>query len=359
MSTQSDLDDGLPPIGQPPPDQPPPDQSTPGKKSPGGQVNLHDSLFRRYLGVPENAASQVRALLPPDLTARLDLGRMIPVSGSFVDEDFDWRHCDLLFRTTFDDRDAYVYLLLEHQSRSDPLMAYRMLRYVIRIWEQHLREHSRARLLPAVIPLVVYHDRRRWTAPVQTLDLIDLDPIEKNAVERYLPRFEFLLDDLTKIDKRQLKDRELTSPARITLVLLKIAPGNPNVAAELLEFTVDLRAILDGPNGYQEFIGLMKYTGGVSEAPASELHALAASLGPDAEEAYLTTADTFRAEGRAEGRSEGETLGQAKALIQMLSFKFGPLADGVIRTVRGATSDQLQAWIARAMTAETLDQVFA
>jgi predicted transposase YdaD len=32
-----------------------------------------------------------------------------------------------------------VYVLLEHQSSPDGLMAFRMLRYVVRIWDEFLR----------------------------------------------------------------------------------------------------------------------------------------------------------------------------------------------------------------------------
>lgn len=99
-------------------------------------------MFRRIFGVPENMASQLRAVLPPGLTARLDLARLAPVPASFVDEALRWRHSDLLFTAPLDGRDAYVYLLAEHQSSDDPLMAFRMLRYVTRIWDQHLREHQ-------------------------------------------------------------------------------------------------------------------------------------------------------------------------------------------------------------------------
>jgi hypothetical protein len=33
-------------------------------------------VFRRVFGVPANAASQLRAVLPPDLAGRLDLSRL-------------------------------------------------------------------------------------------------------------------------------------------------------------------------------------------------------------------------------------------------------------------------------------------
>jgi hypothetical protein len=225
-------------------------------------------------------------------------------------------------------------------------MAYRMLRYVTRIWDQHLRDHPRARRLPAVIPLVVHHGRSQWAGPVQLAELIDLDPAARQAMQGYLPRFEFLLDDLARADGRQLRDRDLTPSALITLLLLKTAAGNPRITAELRPWAGQLRAVLDQPGGGEAFIALLTYIELVSEAPASELRDLATSLGPDAEEAYVTTAEMLRTEGRVE------------ALLEMLTVKFGLLPDSLPKTVRAASIDQLKAWTARAVTAEALDQVF-
>jgi len=247
-----------------------------------------------------------------------------------------------------------VYVLVEHQSSSDPLMAFRMLRYVTRIWDQHLRGHPNARRLPAVIPLVVHHGRSRWAGPVQLLELIDLDPDAKEAMQPYLPGFEFLLDDLGAVDAGQLVDRGLTPSALITLLLLKTAAGNPRITAELRPWAGHLRAVLDQPGGGETFIALLTYIELVSETPAGELRDLAASLGPDAEEAYVTTAEMLRAEGEA--RSEARW--RAEALMEMLSVKFGPLPESMPKTVHAASIDQIKAWAARAVTAETLDQVF-
>jgi hypothetical protein len=206
-----------------------------------------------------------------------------------------------------------------------------------------------------VIPLVVHHGRGRWTSPVRLLDLIDLDPAGKEAMEAYLPRFEFLLDDLAGIDGGQLRDRELTPSALITLLLLKTAPGNPRLPDELRKWTDQLRAVLDQPGGGEAFNALLTYIELVSEAPASELHDLAASLGPDAEEAYVTTAEMLRAEGEAIGKARG----LAEALVQVLTVKFGTLPEDVSEKIRGASSSQIQEWTTRAVTAEKLDEVFS
>ena len=232
------------------------------------QPTPHDSVFRRIFGVPENAASQLRAVLPPDLAARLDLGRPATVPASFVDEALQWRYSDLLFTAPLDGRDAYVYLLVEHQSSLEPLMAFRMLRYVTRIWDQYLRGHPKARQLPAVIPLVVHHGRSQWTGSAQLLDLIDVGPADRQVMQAYLPQ-----------------------------------------------------------------------------------HDLAASLGPDAEEAYMTTADMLRA--------EGEARGLAKGLVRTLTVKFGPLPEDIVGKVHAASTSQVETWTDRAVTADTLDQVFS
>lgn len=301
--------------------------------------------------MPSNAASQLRAALPPGLVARLDLDRLALVPGSLVDATLRWRHTDLLFTAPLDGREAFVYVLIEHQSGNDPVMAFRMLRYVVRIWDRHLADNPRASRLPAVIPLVVHHNDHAWTAPVEVVDLVDLDPGLIEVWRDYLPRFRFLLDDLVRVDAQALRERPLTSSVRLTLLLLKIAPGNPWLAKDLGPWVDELRAVLDGPDGREEFATLLRYIELVGEAEIrDQLHDLIIAIGPDAEEAYMTIAEQLRAEGRVEGRVE--------TLVQQLTLKFGPLPEAALTTVRNASANQLQTWTARVLTADTLDQLF-
>lgn len=314
-----------------------------------GRSGPHDAVFRRVLGEPTNAASQLRAVLPRALVDRLDLGRLTRVSGSLVDATLRWRHCDLLFSVPLQGREALIYVLIEHQSGGDPLMAFRMLRYVVRIWDRYLGEHPEATRLPAVIPLVVHHNRRPWAGPTQVLDLLDLDREATEAAQEFLPRFGFLLEDLARLDEKALRARPLTPPVRMTLLLLKIAAGNSRLADDLRGWADELRAVLERPSGVEEFVALLRYIEIVGEAPIDQLHDLVAQLGPEAEEAYVTTAEMLRVEGEARGRAE--------ALAQLLSLKFGPLPRAALDAVHAASTDQLESWTARVLTADTLEEV--
>ncbi|QSB16852.1 Rpn family recombination-promoting nuclease/putative transposase [Natronosporangium hydrolyticum] len=261
-----------------------------------------------------------------------------------------------MFTAPLDRREAFIYVLVEHQSGTDELMPLRMLRYMMRNWDRYLTEHPKARRLPAVIPLVVHHHRRPWSGPTDIRELLDLDPPTAEPVEAYLPRLRFLLDDLARLDEPALRARPLTPPARMTLLLLKTAPGNPHLAADLRRWADDLRAVLDRPDGIEDFVALVTYIETVGETPTDELHDLFAKIGPEAEEAYMTTAEMLRAEGRAEGEARGEARGRAEALVQLLTHRFGPLPPAACELVRFASIDQLAAWTTRALTADTLDE---
>jgi predicted transposase/invertase (TIGR01784 family) len=126
----------------------------------------HDALFKEVLGKPEHARGALRSIVPAAVADALDWASLARCAGSFIDPVLSERHTDLLFSVAWrDGREALIYLLFEHQSTSDDRMAFRLLRYLVRIWERWLADHPRAELLPAVVPVVLYHGAEAWSAP--------------------------------------------------------------------------------------------------------------------------------------------------------------------------------------------------
>ena len=80
----------------------------------------HDALFKYVFRQPEHAASELRAILPSALSKRFDWRTLQLEPASFVDEQLRGRHADLLFSVRCEGLPAYVYVLFEHQSTSDP-----------------------------------------------------------------------------------------------------------------------------------------------------------------------------------------------------------------------------------------------
>ena len=98
---------------------------------------------------------------------------------------------------------AYVYVLFEHKSYPDPLTPFQLLRYLVRIWEQELRQGAES--LTPVIPLVVYHGLRAW--PVgEHFGALFAGP---EPLRAYWPEFRFQVYDLSAYGDEEIRGAAL------------------------------------------------------------------------------------------------------------------------------------------------------
>ncbi len=303
-------------------------------------------MFRAVVGVPANAASVLASVLPAKITGGLDLGGLRLEPGNFVDEEMRQRHTDLLFSTRLNGDPVLVYVLVEHQSSPDPLMALRVMDYVTRIWWRHLDVGAEsddphqprrtgpgaaARTLPPILPVVVYQGRRRWNTPTSMDGLYDAT--SEQALGSFLPRHQFVLQDLTSVEVEELLAAPLTPAARLALAMLRFAPRQEHLAQVLEDFTPDVVELVR-TRADQMFAIIMEYAYQVSDTPPAQVRQFFEDLGPDAQEAYMsTTLERGRAEGVAEGVAQGVAQGVAKGraegaavmLSRVLAAQFGPL----------------------------------
>jgi Putative transposase, YhgA-like len=166
--------------------------------------NPHDLLFKGVFGQPEHARGMLRTILPAVLAEVLDGSALTLQPGSFVDAALSSRHTDLLYSTTWHDGgEALVYLLFEHQSSppTDGLMAERLLHYQGRIWDRWRVDHPKAKRLPMILPIVMYHGTVPWLEPRSFDALLDVPDRLRSAVQPYLVRFEYVLHDLSEISE--------------------------------------------------------------------------------------------------------------------------------------------------------------
>ena len=63
-------------------------------------------------------------------------------------------------------------------------------------------------------------------------------------------------------------------------------------------------------------------------------------------------------EGKKEGKQEGEQIGKAKMLLELISLKFGTPSKTVVKRVQSADIEQLDVWIRRILTANSLRELF-
>lgn len=170
----------------------------------------HDALFKSFLTHPGTARDFMEIHLPKDIRELCDLDSLKLESASFVDEKLRALHSDILWSVKTREGDGYIYVVIEHQSREDIHMAFRLMRYSMAVMQRHI-EHDKRRPLPLVIPMLFYHGSRSpypWS-------LCWLDEFAAPTTARKLYSAAFPLVDVTVVP-----DDEIVQHRRVALLEL-------------------------------------------------------------------------------------------------------------------------------------------
>ena len=319
----------------------------------------HDKVFKFALNNLHHARNWLQAELPANLRAQIDWSTLTAESESFVSESLKALHSDHLFSAKMDGHDLLIYLLFEHQSSVDSLMAFRMLDYLVAIWKWYIRNHVNAKRLPVVIPLVLYHGERPWHAPLDIREIIALPDGHNLALEDYLPRFKYLLDDLTGLTPEDLKDRGLSDFPQLVVWLLSQLRFHTDQIS-VIEHTWTLFQRLERTGARAEILAAFEYIISVSSIEQKALNSFAERLGSDVKGDIMTLAEVLRQEGKIEGKLEGKLESKQETLVNLLTLKFSgkPSNETMVLIQTTESSEQLEAWIARVLNASSLDDVF-
>ncbi len=165
----------------------------------------HDAFFKRSLQNKAIAIDFFKAHLPADILKRIDFASLKLTEKSFVAKDLKQLHSDLIYQCLIDEKPAYIYMLLEDQSRPEKLMAFRKLTYLIRLMEMHLRQGHKT--LPIILPICVYHGK---TSPYPySTDIFDC--FEDPTLAREVMFRPFQLIDLTILSDDEIAEHGLVA----------------------------------------------------------------------------------------------------------------------------------------------------
>jgi predicted transposase/invertase (TIGR01784 family) len=326
----------------------------------------HNSLFLKTFSVIEHAAAELRAVLPAELVARIDFSTLALCPGSYIDEALSGSQSDLLFSVQVSGKPALLYLLFEHQSSPDKLMALRLLGYIVRILVRHVDEAEAGRdvlPLPVVIPVVLHHGEAGWTATSRLEDLFDRELVEEAGLSELIPRLSFVLDDLRHVTDEELERRALGLVPTLTLWAFRDVRNPVRLKRSLRRWARSITELYAAPNGWEALATIFRYIAIVADASvAPSLVQAMAAAEANVKDAQMTTiAEKWTAEGRAEGeargRAEGKAEGKADTLRKLLTLRFGELSEPTQLRIAGASEAELDRWVERVLTADTLDAV--
>jgi predicted transposase/invertase (TIGR01784 family) len=316
----------------------------------------HDALFKASFGQADLARSELELVLPPEVRVHLELATLAVCPGSFVDEDLQQVHSDLLYAVrTRAGGEGLVYVLFEHQSSPDATMPFRLLRYLVRVWERWLRDHEGARTLPIVIPVLLHHGDGVWQASPELASMFDASPELLEAARPFLPHFRFVLDDLAALSPAVLSSRALAALPRLVQLALWASRSFPRLrdAAPFMRAVVATLVRDERTRALLEQLYLYVWSTAPADVEAGAIRSILVEIaGPEGEEDVMNAGQQLIEQGRTEGLRA--------AIVSVLGARALTLSElGRARLASCADVATLTRWLERAATSASEAEVFA
>jgi predicted transposase/invertase (TIGR01784 family) len=312
----------------------------------------HDPVYRRIFSNPGIIEQALRRFLKAPWLGKLDFSTLELVPTRYVSRFLEQRESDIVWRVRYGNGEQdwfFVYVLMELQSSVQRFMALRLWAYIALFYQYLLRQKllTPLRLLPPVLPIVLYNGEKPWSAPLVLADLIQ--PVE--GLER--PSFEYVVLDASHHPVEELRPVEDV----VSGVFLM----------EQVENFADLETVLDELEGLVTDPELEKDISLLVSSVVGKL-ALSGETVPRLRtlqevrnmlaERVARWPKQWLEQGLEQGRQEGLRTGKAEILTDLASRRFGELPQWVMERFGRADVDTLDRWSSRLLDAERLEDVF-
>ncbi|WP_437580930.1 Rpn family recombination-promoting nuclease/putative transposase [Sorangium sp. So ce887] len=323
----------------------------------------HDALFQWTFSQREHAVGLLKAALPSSLAAAVRWSTLRVEKGSFVDRALRSRHSDLVLSARIGEGRVYFYVIVEQQRDVEALMVFRMGLYMMRLWEQIVRDQPGLKKLPPIMPVLIHHSDTGWTAARAFQDVVAVDGPERAALLPHVPCFELRLIDVSGGRAGDLVEQALTALGKVVLWCLSVSGDDARLEREIARTAAALDEVLQAPNGLAALEALLRYL--VATHARFSVRKIGRLLekaaGPRAQEAIVTTLDEIERRGERRGRAQGErrgrAQGRAQTLLELLTARFGAVPAEVSARILAANEAALVAWTTRVLTAPTPEDV--
>ena len=209
----------------------------------GKQYHKHDKLFREILNRNKEIVKLINKYVKPkkELTEEM----IEKYDTKYLTSIYEKREADIVYKL----KGKEVFFLIEHQTKVDKLMSYRILEYsleIIRTRMKNIKGKIEKVGVPKVIPLVIYTGQAKWTA--------------KNKLEEVQVEFEHFngIDVVTGynlIDIRNEEEaiKEGTAVARMSIIERK------NDTENIIDVVRRMSKYVKDKEERQEFAKEIKY----------------------------------------------------------------------------------------------------
>ena len=141
----------------------------------------HDKIIRDILNDKEEVVKIINKYIKPK--EKLKKEEIEKYETSYITKNFQNKEADIVYKL----KGKEVYFLIEHQTKVEKSMAYRMAEYSLEIIRSRVRDKIlRTDKYPKVLPVVIYTGIPKWTAKIKFEEMQ-----EEYELEEYITKNQF------------------------------------------------------------------------------------------------------------------------------------------------------------------------
>ena len=273
----------------------------------------HDKIFRTVL----DRKSDAIVLINKTLNTQLEVQDIEKYNSSFINKVFQNREADIVYKI----KDRSIFILIEHQTKVDYLMPYRILEYEVAIMESAIdldKIKNKESKIPLVIPIVLYTGNKKWNAK----KYLEENQEKIEGIENGLGNYN-LIDINEMTEKELLEDNSFISK----MMLIEKSKNTENIV-EILEKIVKITKEEDKETLrriisiiLEEKIGITKAKELIEKMEGDEGNMLAVvDMIRRENQMYIEIGKKEgKIEGKKEGKKEGVKQGELKEKIKIVT----------------------------------------
>lgn len=306
---------------------------------------IHDKTFKNALTHIAAARDFFHHYLPASVQTHINFDTLKLNPNTFVDQNLDELRSDVLYQVQIANHSGYIYILCEHQSTIDNLMPFRLWGYMLRIWEEHLKQ-TKSSTLPLIFPMVFYNGRVLYHGP-RSLHALLQGPRELIQT--------VLFEDFHLIDTHDLADEALQKQRWAGVLAFMFKHVYDRDVGPLLPFVIEmLKELQNEYNGIEYSETLLIYwlkRADIKKGPKAFIEKIQQELSLPKEGAIMTIAEQLMQQGMQQG--------ECAILLRLLKHKFKTIPVSYERMIKQANSERLLELSERILENDTLEEVFA
>jgi predicted transposase/invertase (TIGR01784 family) len=123
----------------------------------------------------------------------------------FIDLAQGNKESDIIYSVKIEEKELLIFVLVEHQSKVNFLMPFRILEYMVKIWRSYIDKMDSSNQksvslrkgfkLPPIYPIVFYNGINQWTASMNFSSKVS----NNRKFEKYIPNFDYQIVNLKEI----------------------------------------------------------------------------------------------------------------------------------------------------------------